>query len=439
MAPAANLGLAAGDRRSGRAVSREHAEAADVREFRVRARTWIADNLDPCPEPQGEARRAEDYTPEVLARGRALQRRLWEGGYAGITWPTRYGGQGLSPAHEAAFLEEARGFQLPDFGYLRATTFEVCVPTMIAHGPEEFLARFVPRVLAGEVLVCQYFSEPEAGSDLAGIRTRATRVDDGWEIYGQKVWSTMAHLADWGMCLARTDWNVPKHRGLTWFAVPCQAKGVTTRRIRQINETEEFCEEFFENVKVPDEHRISPVNGGWAMAQTMLALERGAGNAAYRLPVTAGAVRPELVELARRAGTLDDPATHQLLARSQEIDAVERALRARIQQYADLGRLDPALAAYGKLFMGTYDPVRARIRIDVGGAGSLGWAAGDADGRGTAHSYLNARVYSIAGGTNEMQRNAIAERALGLPREPRSDTDRPFHEVLRDAARWKNG
>ena len=416
----------------------DRSNAADLGEFRERARAWISDNLDPRSGPEADAHPVDYYTSDVMARNRALQRRLWEGAYAGISWPARYGGQGLSPAHEAAFLDEARGFQLPDFGLLRATTFEVCVPTMIAHGPPEFLEHFVPRVLAGDALVCQYFSEPEAGSDLAGVRTRAARVDDGWEINGQKVWSTMAHLADWGMCLARTDWDVPKHRGLTWFAIPCAAEGVITRPIRQINETAEFCEEFFTNVRVPDEHRISPVNEGWAMAQTMLAFERGAGDAAHRWPVTAGAVRPELVDLARRAGSLDDPATHELLARSQEIDVVERALRARIQQYADLRRLDAALAAYGKLFMGMYNPVRARIRVGVGGLGSLGWAAGDPEGRSTAQAYLNARIYSIAGGTNEMQRNAIAERTLGLPREPRFDTDKPFTEVLRDAARWKS-
>ena len=403
--------------------------------YRARARAWIEANLSQLPGPV-EQHPVEHYTPEVLAESRALQRTLWEAGYAGISWPDAYGGQGLSTAHEAVFLEEARGFRLPDFGILEQTTFDVCVPTMIAHAPSTFLEWFVPRVLAGEALVCQYFSEPAAGSDLAGVRTRATRTADGWEINGQKVWSTMAHLADWGMCLARTDWDVPKHRGLTWFAIPCDAAGVTTRPIKQINETEEFCEEFLENVSVPDEHRISEVDGGWAVAQTMLTLERGAGHAEDRWAVTAGTVRPELTALARAAGTLDDPAIQQLLTQCQVIDVVERALRARIQEHDDLGQLDTAVAAYGKLFMGVYDPVRERIRVEVGGPGALGWTPGDEDGRSTSQAYLNARVYSIAGGTNEMQRNGIAERGLGLPREPSFDTKKPFAEVLRDASRW---
>jgi len=412
--------------------------AVELDGYRVLAREWIASNLEPRSSSVEEVHPVEYYTAEVLTESRALQRRLWEAGYAGITWPVRYGGQGLSPAHDAAFLEEARGYRLPDFGILRQTTFDVCVPTMIAHGPAVFLEEFVPQVLAGEVLVCQYFSEPGAGSDLAGVRTRAARVQGGWEINGQKVWSTMAHLADWGMCLARTDWDAPKHRGLTWFAIPCDAAGVTTRPIKQINETEEFCEEFFENVLVPEEHRISEVNDGWRMAQTMLALERGAGHAEDRWSVRAGAIAIDLVDLARDAGSIDDPDAQQLLARHQEIDVVERALRARIQEYADLGRLDTAIAAYGKLYMGVYNPVREQIRIDVGGVGSLGWDADDPRGNTTAMAYLNARVYSIAGGTNEMQRNGIAERGLGLPREPSYDTKKPFSEVLREARHWSS-
>ena len=411
------------------------AERQNLSEYRARAREWIESTLDRLHQPQS-ARPVEYYTPAVMAENRAVQRTLWTGGYAGINWPTEYGGQGLSFAHAAAFLDEARGFRLPDFGILSATTFEVCVPTMIAHASPAFLEGFVPKVLAGEALVCQYFSEPAAGSDLAGVRTRATRTPDGWMLNGQKVWSTYAHLADWGMCLARTDWEVPKHRGLTWFAVPCHGQGVTTRPIKQINETSEFCEVFFEDVLISDELRISELNGGWPMAQTMLALERGAGHAEDRWPVTAGAVRPELVELARNAGCLDDPVTHQLLAHTQEIDVVERALRARIQEHADLGELDTAIAAYGKLFSGTYDPERARIRVEIGGVDALGWSPDDSDGATTAVTYLDARVYSIAGGTNEMQRNGIAERGLGLPREPSYDTGKPFREVLRDASRW---
>jgi alkylation response protein AidB-like acyl-CoA dehydrogenase len=145
---------------------------------------------------------------------------LFEGGYAGISWPTRLTAARACPAFEWAFLDEAADFVTPDFGVLTATTFHICVPTMLAHASPEFLRRFVPKVLAGDALVCQFFSEPSSGSDLAGARTRATKDGEQWVLNGQKVWSTFAHLADWGMCLARTDWECPKHQGLTWFVVP---------------------------------------------------------------------------------------------------------------------------------------------------------------------------------------------------------------------------
>ena len=161
------------------------------------------------------------YTPEVMATNRALQRvavrgRVCRNHLAASSTAAR----ASRPITRSAFLDEAGDYVLPDFGVLTGTTFHVCVPTMIAYGQPEFLQEFVPRVLAGEALVCQFFSEPSSGSDLAGARTRATKDGDQWVLNGQKIWSTYAHLSDWGFCLARTDWDVPKHRGLTWFAVP---------------------------------------------------------------------------------------------------------------------------------------------------------------------------------------------------------------------------
>ena len=233
---------------------------------------------------------------------------LYEAGYAGITFPKEYGGQGLPAAYEAAFFEEAKDYVLADFGILGGTTFGVCVPTMVAHGQPAFLAEFVPKVLAGEALVCQFFSEPSSGSDLAGARTRATKDGDMWVLNGQKIWSTYAHLADWGLCLARSDWDQPKHRGLTWFAVPCDAPGLTIRPIRQINDTSEFCEDFFDDVTIPDLYRIGDVNEGWTVTQTMLVRERGAGRPIDPdAELHPGPLAPDLVELAQRAGTTADP------------------------------------------------------------------------------------------------------------------------------------
>jgi alkylation response protein AidB-like acyl-CoA dehydrogenase len=413
------------------------AEAEGVEEYRLQARAWLAKNLRPRRGP-ARRHRGEDFTPEMIAANRVLQRTLFDGGYAGITWPREYGGQGLPGAYEWAFLDEAAGYVTPDFGALTETTFHICVPTMLAHASPEFLGRFVPPVLAGERLVCQFFSEPASGSDLAGARTRATRDGAQWVLSGQKIWSTFAHFADWGMCLARTDWEVPKHRGLTWFAVPCDASGLTIRPINQIVETAEFCEEFFDDVVVSDTNRIGEVNEGLAIARSMLVFERGAGRPDVGLPLGGpGPMSPDLVRLARQSGRLDDPIVRQKLAGIHTADFVERALTARIGQLGRLGRLNPGQASYVKLFRGTFSPIRARIAMEIGGGSAMTWEAGEARGPETSLTYLNGRAASIAGGTNEMQRNSIAEGALGMPREPSFDTNKPFSEVVRQAGNWK--
>jgi alkylation response protein AidB-like acyl-CoA dehydrogenase len=286
-------------------------------------------------------------------------------------------------------------------------------------------------------LVCQFFSEPSSGSDLAGARTTAVQDGEQWVLNGQKIWSTYAHLADWGMCLARTDWDVPKHSGLTWFAVPCHAPGVTIRPIRQINDTSEFCEDFFDDVVIPDLNRIGAVNQGWTITQTLLVFERGAGRSTDGRGLGGpGALAPDLVKLARRAGRIEEPLVRQKLARAHTNDFVSRALASRIAELGRLGRLNAGVAAYGKLFGGTYNPIRARIAVEIGGAEAMTWDPDNAHGPDVSLTYLNGRIMSIAGGTNEMQRSGIGERALGLPREPSFDSNKPFNEVLRDAKSW---
>src|ERR1700736_4915462 len=203
----------------------------DIESFRQQARAWMEDNLERRDGSQvaPRVRGADHKTIEGIATQRVIQRKLYDGGYAGISYPKEYGGLGLTLAHEQAFNQEAHGFVTPDFGVAGGTTFGVCARTMLLHASPEFLGRHIPRILAGEELWVQFFSEPEAGSDLAGIRTRATRDGDRWILNGAKIWSTGAGTADYGMCLARTNWDVPKHRGLTWFAVRCDAPGLTIR------------------------------------------------------------------------------------------------------------------------------------------------------------------------------------------------------------------
>jgi alkylation response protein AidB-like acyl-CoA dehydrogenase len=411
-------------------------------EYREQARAWIEANLDPKPVGADGAattahRGMHEFTKEQVDAERPKQRKLHAAGYTGITWPVEYGGQGLSAAHERAFLEEAAGYELPNFGIAGGTTFGVCAQVMLAHASEDFKRRHLPRMLSGDELWVQFFSEPVAGSDLAGVQTRAVRDGDTWVLNGAKVWSSWAHLADYGLCLARTNWGVPKHRGLTWFGVPVDAEGVTLRVIRQINGGADFCEEFFDDVVIPDAERIGDVDQGWTVARTMLVFERGAR--AEEVPDTAvepGPLAPDLVEAARAVGRTDDPEARQLVARGHSLDYLRQVLNRRIAITMKLGGKDAGIAAYGKLAHGTFDSERAKLGMELARGDSIAWDEAEGPGAATALTFLNGRINSIAGGTDQMQRNGISEQVLGLPREPSFERDKPFDQVLRDAAHW---
>lgn len=419
-------------------MTTEELTAEPIDDYRLRARQWIEANLQPRSAPKLPGHLPfEEYTPEHMAAHRAIQRRLFEGGFAGITWPREYGGQGLAAAYERVFAEEATRFHTPDFGILSVTTFGSCVPTMLKHASPEFLSRHVPAVLAGEELWCQFFSEPAAGSDLAGVRTRAARDGDRWILDGSKIWSSYAHLADWGMCLARTNWDVPKHRGLTWFGVPTDAPGLTLRPIRQINGTSEFCEEFFDQVTVDDAERIGDVDAGWAVTTTLLVFERGAGRPSVNeRPDDPGALAPDLVALARRTGRIDADDARQLIATAHVNDYVYRQLQGRIATMNRLSAVNPGVASYGKVAAATFAAERAVIGLALGGGATVAWSPGERDGDTAATAYLNGRMPAIAGGTVQVQRNGIAEQVLGMPREPSYDRDVAFSEVVRRASSW---
>jgi alkylation response protein AidB-like acyl-CoA dehydrogenase len=411
--------------------------APDLAEYRAQARAWLAAHLESRSPDDPAGADPAHWTEDRDRRERALQRTLFEGGYAGIAWPSQYGGQGLTAAHQQAFDDEAQGFRVPEFGILGRTTWGICVPTMLAHAAPDFLARHVPRVLAGEELWVQFFSEPEAGSDLAGVRTRATRDGDRWILRGSKVWSSGAYYADYGLCLARTNWDVPKHRGLTWFAVQVDQPGITVQPLRQINERAEFCQEFLDDVEVAQDDVIGEVNQGWTVARTMLVMERQVGARTKLRPATGDRQSAAaLVALAGQAGRTADPHVQDLIARAHILDVVRAELGMRVADLAAAGARDPAsLACYPKLAAGMYTPARAMMGIEIGGSAGLTWADGESQPQ-VVMDYLSARGQSIAGGTNEMMRNVISERVLGLPREPAVDTGRPFSEVVRQAGEW---
>lgn len=416
--------------------------APSVEAFRERAREWLAANV-PRQDHGAEAtflRGRHEYTREQVDAERPKQRMLYEAGFAGITWPVEYGGQGLTPAHERAFLEEAEGYAIADFGIAGSTTFHVCAPVLLRHASEGFKRLHIPRILAGDELWAQFFSEPSAGSDLAGVRTTAVRDGDHWILNGAKVWSSWAHLCDWGLCLARTNWQAPKHRGLTWFGVPIEAPGVTLRMIRLINGGADFCEEFFDDVAIPDAERVGDVDDGWTVARTMLVYEKGGGaRTAEEKPPEPGPLAPDLVELARSLGREGEPQARQLVARAHATDYLRQALHRRVSRRAAQGGRDAVgFAAYAALAHGVFDAERALLGMDLARGDGIAWSDPDGPASWTALSFLNGKINGVAGGTDQMQRNAISEQVLGLPREPSWDRDKPFDQVLRDAEHWND-
>jgi alkylation response protein AidB-like acyl-CoA dehydrogenase len=318
-------------------------------------------------------------------------------------------------------------------------TQTIVLPTLLAHASEDQKRAWIPRILRGEEIWVQLLSEPGAGSDLAGILTRATRDGERWVLNGSKVWSSGAMSADFGICLARTNWDVPKHRGLTWFKVPLRDPAVTVRPVREINGGSEFCEEFLDDVAVGDDMVIGPVDGGWPIASFMLGVERsGAGGAAGAHGAGRGARRlaPDLVELAQGRGTTGDAAVRQLIARAHINDYVQAQLTRRCVEAMAAGKADATVASLIKLGLGIVQPLRAAAAMEIAGRLGAAWEHEGGPGHTAALNFLNGRIMSIAGGSDQIQRNIVSERILGLPREPSVDGDRPFREVLRDARHW---
>ena len=405
---------------------------ADLEAYRARAREWITKKLKVIERQEGSSRGRE--TEDYIAAQRIVQQQLHDAGWTGIDIATAYGGQGLTPAHAAVFAEDARGHALPDFGILSLVTFGIALPTILATCTESFKKRHVPRILAGQELWCQLLSEPGAGSDLAGILTKAVRDGDTWIVNGTKVWSSGASFADFGLCITRTDWDAPKHNGLTWLAMPLHATGALVRPIQEINGGWEFCEVFLDDVIVDVDEVMGEVNEGWSFTHTMLVFERGAlRGVPTELPTT---LAPDLVEAARVRSLLDDSHIRQLIGAGHVYDVVRAALVQRVEAVMRADGAAGNLASYLKLAKGIYDPLRASIGMEVAGASAIAFEPDDI-GSAIRTDYLNCRVQSIAGGSNEMQRNGIAEKILGLPREMNAEKGKPFRQVQADARKWR--
>ena len=382
--------------------------------YREKVRAWLEANRESAPPRSGSF---EDMA-YVDAR-RAWQRRLAEAGLAGVTWPREYGGQGLGPIEQVTLNQEISRARVP--GILDVIGIGMLGPCLITHGTEEQKSRYLGPMLHGDEVWCQLFSEPAAGSDLAAVQTRARlNGDGGWALSGQKVWTTNAQFAAFGLLLARTDPDVPKHKGLTMFIVPMDAPGVTVRGLRQISGEAEFNEVFFDDVPLDGDAVVGGVGNGWGTALTVLMFERvtiGFGSENYGSPTRLSASL--LTDPAART----DPAVRGRLG-----EIVSELLAVRFNGYRALtalskGQIPGPEAGLAKVTMVNAGIAAADLATDVIGPEALDPAS--------EWSYLTSFLPGLksAGGTEQILRNTIGERVLGLPPEPRLDKGVPFSEL----------
>lgn len=361
-------------------------------------------------------------------------RARFDAGLAWVHYPVGLGGRGtsraLQPVIDAAFAAAGA----PDNEPRRiGIGLGMAAPTIRAHGTEAQRRRFLRPLWTGEEVWCQLFSEPGAGSDLAALATRAVRDGDDWVVTGQKVWTSIAHQARWGLLLARTDPEVPKHQGLTYFICDLTAPGVEVRPLRQLTGEAEFNEVFLTEVRIPDRHRLGGVGAGWQVARTTLMNERVAiGGAA--LPREGGLIGG-LVRTWRERPELRTPGLHDALLRLWVRSEAARLTGERLRQQLAAGEPGPEGSAT-KLTFAQLNQEISGLELELVGAEGLGYddwrlrrpESVDFAGRTPGYRYLRAKGNSIEGGTSEILRNIIADRVLGLPAEPRTDTDRPWRE-----------
>jgi alkylation response protein AidB-like acyl-CoA dehydrogenase len=372
--------------------------------------------------------------PEVEAQqldaARDWQRTRYENGFGWISGPPQYGGRGLTPIHELVYDSIEAGYDVPDTGTLSVIGLGMIGPTILAHGQQAVKDRYLPAMYRGDVIACQLFSEPDAGSDLASLRTRAVADGHSWILDGQKVWTSVAQHSQIGMALCRTDPEAPKHKGITAFLVDMSAPGVEVRPLRQMTGGSDFNEVFLTGVRVPDDHRLGGVNGGWRVALTTLMNERAAVGSEGTGPV-AGRLTPErLSALMRATWTWDDRALRRDLSELLADMTAAAYLNARAFRRMQGGVAPGPEMSVAKL-MYAKNLTRAahfvshvlgpRIIADTGEWGTYAWA----------ELLLATPALRILGGTEEIMKNILAERVLGLPREPGIDTTSPFCDLPR--------
>jgi alkylation response protein AidB-like acyl-CoA dehydrogenase len=365
--------------------------------FRGELRAWLEAN-HPGPEPEG------DEAGFVFRRD--WQKKLADAGWAGVSWPEEYGGRGATLVEQAIFNEETVRARTPALANVLGLVMGG--PVVIAHGTDEQKRRYLNPILTGEEIWCQGFSEPDSGSDLASLKTRAVKDNGGWLVTGQKVWTTLAHRSKWCMLLARTDQDAPKHKGLTFFLMDVEQEGVQVRPLVQITKEPEFNELFIEDARVPDENVVGGVGNGWAVAITTLMHERA--GLAFGLQVQLKIAIAELMDLVREHGLEEDPVTRQRVAQLYiESEALRLNAYRGLTQIMKTGVPGPE-GSLPKWQWSDINQSLTEAAMEIRGP-----EAPLLDSEWTFR-FLRARANSIEGGTTEVLKNIIAERVLGLPR-----------------------
>ena len=389
-------------------LSKDEAEA-----FRERCRAFLSEHAKPGARRDLEA-------------ARSFQAALAEAGLAGLTYDTEFGGAGLTLEHERIFRQVAQEF--PAMTGELVISHGMCLPVLNEFGTDEQKRRYMPDNIAARTVWCQMFSEPGAGSDVASLQTRADRDGDEWVLNGQKVWTTLAHRSDYGVIVARTDPEQPKHAGISMFIVDLKAPGVEIRPIHQIDGGSHFNEVFFTDVRIPADNLLGEMNNGWRQATAMLMYERVAIGS-----MGSGAISQPMYDLllgaAKATGRLDDPVIRDELMKVYAMETTKSLIAMRTRAELKAGKAPGPGGSLGKLYSSVISWRFREIAMEIAGAGSQAWEPGDALGQMMQSVVLNSFQAGIAGGTDEIQRNIIGDRVLGLPRDISVDTKVPFREL----------
>ena len=386
---------------------------AEADEFRARCRAFLEANARPG------ARRN-------LAAAREFQGELAETGLAGLAYAEEYGGAGLTSEHERIWRAVAQEF--PAMTGELVISHGMCLPVLNEFGTDEQKRTYMPDNIAARTVWCQMFSEPGAGSDVASLQTKAERDGDEWILNGQKVWTTLAHESDYGIIIARTDPEQPKHAGISMFIVDLKSPGVEIRPIHQIDGGRHFNEVFFTDVRIPADNLVGEYNNGWRQATAMLMYERVAIGS-----MGAGSISQPMYEMLRdaatAAGRIDDPVVRDQLMEIYAMETTKSLVAMRTRAEMKAGKAPGPGGSLGKLYGSVISWRFREIAMEIAGPGSQAWGPDDDHAALLQQTVLGSFSASIAGGTDEIQRNIIGDRVLGLPRDISVDTKVPFKDL----------